>query len=786
MQNQRHHGSPSTSARPQFDPTRFDAAAWVALAKAAGRYITFTTKHHDGFSMWDSSGERLGHRDPHAVPRRRARSWPTECQRRACKLFVYYSQLDWHHPDYFPRGGTGRWTGRARQRATSAATSTTWTRSSASCSPATAPLAGVWFDGWWDQRRPTGGCGRTYRMIHDLQPAALVGSNHTGRSRARTSRCSSKDLPGTQTRAGFDSALGSLPMEMCDTINDSWGFRLTDRHKSTKQLVHVLVEAAGHDANFLLNVGPMPTGEIQPEFASRLADGAVAADPRRDDLRDARRPLPPPPWGVTTHKGDRVIVHVLDWQDPVLSVARPPKAVKKASLLATGAPVQFTILEKDALLLRLDPKALDPLDTIVVLELGGGKGGICRPGLARRQRRAASLASVFGRTCRVERMQALTRSGGRVKGRILSPRELQEACTVVLALLVASCGGTGDSPSSPTTPTPTAVARPLWSEVAPLREAAASSHKLVGAAVFSSGLASDTVYAGAAARHFNDLTAEWEMKWDPIEKTRGVFDFSGGDAIVGFAEAHGMQVKGHALVWHQAAPAWLESLSPPELRIAFEDHIRAVAGHYRGRRAGLGRRQRGDRRHAASGCAARSSRAGWAPDYVAEAFRLARQADPEAQLIYNDYSAEGMGRQVRRRLRPGQRSQAAWRADRGRRPADAHLGRGLPPLADVAAQPAPARRSRAEGQHQRDGRPRCATSRGDCRGEAAARSERSTTTSSRVCVAEPRCDAVTFWGFTDAHTWIDGFFGPDDPLLFDERYRAKPAFYGVQDAYLGR
>ena len=353
-----------------------------------------------------------------------------------------------------------------------------------------------------------------------------------------------------------------------------------------------------------------------------------------------------------------------------------------------------------------------------------------------------------------------------------------------LLACLAACGGS-DSPTQPTTPTPSPYVPPgpAWNEATPLREAAASSHKLVGAAVFSSGLAADAVYAGAAARHFNDLTAEWEMKWDPIEKTRGVLDFSGGDAIVRFAEAHGMRVKGHALVWHQAAPSWLESLSPPELRIAFEDHIQAVAGHYRGRvRAWDVVNEAIDDSN--FGLRSTIFSRGLGADYIAEAFRLARQADPEAELIYNDYSAEGMGG----------KSDAVYALVKGLKQRGVPIGgvglqmhiaaSGFPPLAEIAAN---LRRLGALGL-------KVNISEMDVRinglsGDLTARLQRQREVYHDIvtlCVAEPACESVTFWGFTDAHTWVDGFFGPDDPLLFDERYYAKPAFYGVQDAYLRR
>ena len=354
------------------------------------------------------------------------------------------------------------------------------------------------------------------------------------------------------------------------------------------------------------------------------------------------------------------------------------------------------------------------------------------------------------------------------------------ACALLAGL--AACGGS-DSPTQPATPSPVAPAGPAWNEVPPLRDAAAASHKRVGAAVFSSGLASDAVYSGAAARHFDDLTAEWEMKWDPIEKTRGVQDFSGGDAIVRFAEANGMRVKGHALVWHQAVPTWVAPLSPPELRIAFEDHIRAVAGHYRGRvRSWDVVNEAID--DGSLGLRSTIFSRGLGEDYIAEAFRLARQADPEAELVYNDYSAEGMGG----------KSDAVYALVQGLKQRGVPIGGvGLQMHISAAGFPAPAeiaanlRRLGALGL-------RVNISEMDVRisslpGDLTARLQKQREVYHdvvAVCVAEPACESVTFWGFTDAHTWIDTTFGPDDPLLFDESYSAKPAFYGVQDAYLGR
>jgi alpha-L-fucosidase len=103
---------------------------------------------------------------------------------------------------------------------------------------------------------------------------------------------------------------------------------------------------------------------------SRLAEVGAWLQKNGETIYGTRGgPVPPRPWGVTTQKGNHVYVHVLDWRDPVLSLPRPKLPLKAASLFATGQPVRFS-LEKNALLLRLDPKALDPIDTIVVLDVG--------------------------------------------------------------------------------------------------------------------------------------------------------------------------------------------------------------------------------------------------------------------------------------------------------------------------------------------------------------------------------------------------------------------------------
>ena len=346
---------------------------------------------------------------------------------------------------------------------------------------------------------------------------------------------------------------------------------------------------------------------------------------------------------------------------------------------------------------------------------------------------------------------------------------------VALVLLLFACGH-GASPAAPSSPTTPAV------DPDPLRNAAGTASKLVGAAVQSSYL-NDPAYSAVFARHFDYVTAEYEMKWDPIERTRGVEDFSGGDAIVGFAAAHGMQAKGHALIWHQAVPSWVSGLSAADLRIEFERHIRSVATHFRGRVLAW---DVVNEAVADSGSGLRDSmfRQKLGDGYIADAFRIAREADPQALLFYNDYGGEGLTA----------KSDAIYNLAKDLVaqgvPIDGvglqmHIGSASPPSdASLAAN---MRRLAALGL-------RVNISEMDVRvadigGATAANLDRQRAVYHSIvadCVAEPACHAVTFWGFTDAHSWIYNQYGPDAPLLFNGSYAPKPAFYGVFDAFMRR
>jgi endo-1,4-beta-xylanase len=294
-----------------------------------------------------------------------------------------------------------------------------------------------------------------------------------------------------------------------------------------------------------------------------------------------------------------------------------------------------------------------------------------------------------------------------------------------------------------------------------------------------SALLTNGQYSGVVSREFNYLTAEYEMKWNVAEPAPEMFAFGAGDAIVGYAASQGMRVKGHTFIWHGATPSWVNALSPGDLRVAVERHIRTVGGHYRGRvhawdvvneavaDDGSGLRDTVFRQKLGDG-------------YIAEAFRLARDADPQARLFYNDYGGEGMGAKsnriydlLRNLLAAGVPIDGVglqMHVSATNRPPDASIAANIRRLADLGL---------TVHISEMDVRINNVPGTPDTRLEVQRATYHDIV---RVCVMEPRCEAITFWGFTDAHTWISG----DSPLLFDARYAPKPAYSGVLDALRGR
>ena len=359
------------SLLPLFNPARFDATAWAKAAKAAGmKYITLISKHHDGIALFDSkvSDYTVTRRSPFA--RDVARELADACAKEGLKLFFYYSQLDWHHPDYFPRGSTGRKAGRAEAGSfpryldyMDAQLTELLTNYG--------PIGGIWFDGMWDQPTADWRLARTYALIHKLQPATLIIPNHHEAPRpGEDVQTFERDLPGANAQGFNTTTIGALPLEMSETMNDSWGFQLTDHNwKSATTLIRSMVEAAGRNTNFLLNVGPRPDGSFPDSAMARLAALGAWMRVNGASIYGTRGgPLTPRPWGVTTQKGDTVYVHLLHGMDAVVALPELPRRVTRAFLLDGGAQVSIAATP-GAVTLRLPRRSSESADQVVALVL---------------------------------------------------------------------------------------------------------------------------------------------------------------------------------------------------------------------------------------------------------------------------------------------------------------------------------------------------------------------------------------------------------------------------------
>jgi alpha-L-fucosidase len=366
----------------RFNPVLFNPTEWVSAAKNAGmRYITITSKHHDGFAMWHSRVSPYNVVDSTPYGRDILKMLADECARQDMRLFFYHSHLDWHHPDYYPRGKTGGCSGRPDSGDFDRYLDYMDAQLTELLSGEYGSLGGIWFDGWWDHHLSeqdksdtrTGvdwRLARTYDLVHRLQPTTLIGNNHhVTPFPGEDFQIVERDLPGQNTFGYNTTAVSELPLETCDTMNGSWGYNASDdRWKTTDELVHYLVRAAGHDANLLLNVGPTPEGTFQPEVFDRLEGLGAWTSRFGDTVYGARGgPMPPQEWGVTTQKGRRVFVHVLDPETPLELTLPGTAQLQPVEARALGSDAPVTFQNDGDLRLSLDPEIIDSVDTVIEL-----------------------------------------------------------------------------------------------------------------------------------------------------------------------------------------------------------------------------------------------------------------------------------------------------------------------------------------------------------------------------------------------------------------------------------
>jgi alpha-L-fucosidase len=241
---------------PQCNPTGFDAAEWVALAKAAGmKYITITSKHHDGFAMFATKQNKWNIVDATPYAKDPLKMLADECHKQGIKLFFYHSQLDWPVPITFRAGAPG---GTAGHPSGDFSRYLDFMDSQLRATHELWRIGGIWFDGWWD--RPDADWRLPKPMDSFTACTALIGSNHHRAFDGEDFQMFEKDLPGGNT-AGLVSRKWLAAARITTPLTSPGATIQPTELQSSEQLIQFLARNAGYGARFLLNIGPMPTGK---------------------------------------------------------------------------------------------------------------------------------------------------------------------------------------------------------------------------------------------------------------------------------------------------------------------------------------------------------------------------------------------------------------------------------------------------------------------------------------------------------------------------------------------
>lgn len=362
-----------------FNPQAFDAKEWVRIAKNAGmKYITFTSRHHDGFSNWDTKQSDWNIMNT-PYGKDLIKQLSDECRKQDMKLVLYYSLLDWMRTDYqYETGRTGKAAGRTEK--SNWQSYINFMKAQLTELLTNYEIAGIWFDGHWDQTEDENRTDHTthvdwhypeiYKLIHTLRPGCLVANNHHLPPFAGEDyQIFERDVPGENKSGYSGQEVSRLPLETCETINGAWGFNITDDNfKSTKELLHLLIRTAGTGANLLLNVGPMPDGQIQPECVQRLHEMGKWMDKYGYTVYGTEQGfVKPQKWGAVTKNGKTYYIHILDKDTKSVTLNIPD--IKSAKWINISAQPEWKKDKKTGDVTFSFAGGLDETDSIIEIVL---------------------------------------------------------------------------------------------------------------------------------------------------------------------------------------------------------------------------------------------------------------------------------------------------------------------------------------------------------------------------------------------------------------------------------
>jgi len=344
----------------QFNPVKFSAREWVGLAKKAGmKYIVITTKHHDGFCLFDSQFTGYDIMDAAPFKRDIMKELSDECRRQGIKIGWYYSVMDWHHPDYLPRR---KWEKRPAEAADYNRYVDYMKKQLRELVTNYGPVGVIWFDGDWEHSSQVHRSKEVVAMLRSIQSDVIINERIGLR----------QDFDTPEQRIPRKWAAGR-DWETCMTMNWHWGFCRSDSSwKSTTDLIRKLIDIASKGGNFLLNVGPTAGGVIPQPSADRLREIGEWMDVNGEAIYGTTAsPFARLPWGRCTAKPGRLYLHIFSWPGKPLELPLLNK-VKKAYLLSDPQRAGLRFRRRGRrLLIDLPRAAPDKIATVVALEIDG-------------------------------------------------------------------------------------------------------------------------------------------------------------------------------------------------------------------------------------------------------------------------------------------------------------------------------------------------------------------------------------------------------------------------------
>jgi alpha-L-fucosidase len=354
----------------RFNPVRYDPQAWAAAVAGAGaKYLVITSKHHEGFALWDSA---VSDYDIAATPYRHDLLGPlaSACGGAGVRFCTYHSILDWHHPDYLPR----------RAWDTRPASSANFDRYVTYLKAQLREIVSrydpgvLWFDGEWEDTWTHERGVDLYNYVRGLKPDIII-NNRVDKGRQGMQGLNRegqfKGDFGTPEQQIPATGLPGVDWESCMTMNDTWGYRSDDDHwKSAETLIRNLVDIASKGGNFLLNVGPTAEGLIPQPSLDRLAAMGRWMDVNGDAIHGTTAsPIGRPAWGRVTSKPGTLFLHVFDW--PTDGTLRVPVAnrVTRARLLANAGQTLAIDASSAGVTVHVPATAPDPIASVIALDI---------------------------------------------------------------------------------------------------------------------------------------------------------------------------------------------------------------------------------------------------------------------------------------------------------------------------------------------------------------------------------------------------------------------------------